>query len=68
MIYLSYISYFILQKNIIRIKMVDSKIANKLQLEKRKQLEHKINSIIDYIALAKEVIDSRLSGLYYLIY
>ena len=58
----------LLEKDIIRRKAVDQKIANQLELKERKQPEQEVDSIIDSMVFVKEAIDSKPLGLYYLIY
>lgn len=62
------IPYIILEINIRKKKVVDQKIANKLEFKEGEQLKHKVDTIIDSIVFAKEATDSRPSKLYFLIY
>lgn len=46
------------EKNIIRKKVVDQKIADQLEFKKKKQLEQEDDSIIDSTVFGKETVDS----------
>ena len=55
-----------LEKDVIRRKAVDQKIANQLKFEEEKQLEQEIDLILDNMVFAKKVVNGRPSELYYL--
>lgn len=61
-----YVSF--LEKDITDREIVDQKIANQLEFEKKEQLKQAVVSIMDGIVFAKEIVDDRLPELYYLIH
>ncbi len=57
-----------LKRDVTRKKVVDQKIADQIEFEKRKQPEQKVDLIMHSIVFAKEAIDDRLPWLYYVIH
>lgn len=57
-----------LQKKVTRGETIDQKIVDQLQFEKKEQAKQEIDSIMNSIVFAEEVIDSKPSRLYYFIY
>ncbi len=58
----------LLERDVTRREAVDQKIADQLEFEEGEKPEQKVDSIIDSIVFAKEAIDGRPLGLYYLIH
>ena len=58
----------LLERDVTRKEAVVQKIADQLEFEEGEQPEQEIDSIIDSLIFAKEAIDSKPPGLYYLIH
>ncbi len=58
----------LLERVVTRKEAVDLKIADQVKFEEGKQLEQKVDSVIDSMVFVEEAIDSRPPGLYYIIY
>ena len=58
----------LLKKDGTRRKAVDQKIADQFKFEEGEYSKQEVDSIMDSMVFAKEVIDGRLLELYYLIY
>lgn len=58
----------LLERDFTKKEAIDQKIANRLKFEEGKQQEQEVDSIMDNMVFAKEAVDGKPLGLYYLIH